>query len=244
MTGQQPLTGSMFLYDRPELLSREDHGHLGLQNFAQPFSFARNVRAVPLMVSEFRSAQRYCPVVFSDSDDPVPMAILGILEDRNLLLDDEGRWRVPGYVPAYLRCYPFALANTATDRFALVIDRAAAMVSDRPEVPFFAGDGLSQPVQDRLELCRTYQAERQRTEAFCSTLKRLDLLVRQEVNHTIDGNEQTIGRYVTVHRDRLMALDRDIIAELHRDGSLAAIVALLFSLDNFDELVRLHQRRG
>jgi hypothetical protein len=111
-------------------------------------------------------------------------------------------------------------------------------------VPFFEGDNLSPLVQERLELCRTYQAERQRTEAFCNTLKRLDLLVQQEAKHTIDGREQTIARYFVVHQDKLLNLDKDIIAELWRDGSLGAIVAHLFSVDNFDELVRLHQLRG
>lgn len=244
MTDQQPLSGSMLLYERPELLSKEAHGHLGLRNLAQPFSFARDVRAVPLMVSEFRSAQRHCPVVFTELENPTPIALLGVLENRNLLIDDDGRWQVPGYVPAYLRCYPFALATTATDRYALVFDRAAAMVGEQPDVPFFVADELSQPVQERLDLCSTYQAETERTEAFCKMLKRHDLLVEQQANHTIDGQEQPIAHYIGVNRDKLMALDKDIVAELLRNGALGAIVAHLFSMDNFVEFVRLRQRRG
>lgn len=242
MTDQQPLSGSMFLYERPELLSREEHGHLGLRRLDQPFAFAKDVRAVPLMVSEFRNAQRHCPVIFTDRDDPVPMAVLGVLGNRNVFIDDSGRWQVPGYVPAYLRCYPFTLATAATDRYALVIDRAADMIVEQPDVPFFDGDELSQPVQERMELCRTYQAEKQRTDAFCDMLKRLDLLVQQEVNHSVNGQKTPVAQYFGVHRDRLVDLDKDVVAELLRDGSLGAIVAHLFSLDNFEELIRLRQR--
>lgn len=234
----------MLLYERPELLSKEDHGHLGLRNLPQPFAFARDARAVPLVVSEFRSVQRYCPVVFTEREDPVPLAVLGIQEDRNLLIDDKGQWQVPGYIPAYLRCYPFALATAATDRYALVLDRSADMVSDQPDVPFFEDGELSRPVQQRLDLCRNYQTEVQRTEAFCKTLKRLDLLVEQQVNHTIDGQEQLVAHYFAVHWDRLMALEKDVVAELFQSGSLAAILAHLFSLDTFTELVRLRQRLG
>lgn len=243
MTDQQPLSGSLLLYERPELLSREDHGHLGLRTLAQPFAFAREIHAVPLVVTEFRSAQRHCPVVFTELENPVPLAVLG-LNNRNLQIDASGQWQVPGYIPAYLRRYPFALASTAADQYALVIDRAADMVSDQPEVPFFEGDDLSQPVQERLEMCRSYQAEAQRTEAFCRTLKRLDLLVGQQAMQGSAGQERAIAQFFVVDREKFMALDKDTVDELFRDGSLAAILAHLFSLDNFAELVQLQQRRG
>ena len=48
------------------------------------------IGAVPLMVSEFRNAQRHCPIIFSDREKPVPLAVLGVLENRNLLIDDDG----------------------------------------------------------------------------------------------------------------------------------------------------------
>lgn len=232
----------MVLYERPELLSKEEHGHLGLVTTAPPFAFARKVRAVPLMVSEFRSAQRYYPIVFTERDKPIPLAVLGLREDRNLFVDDEGRWQVPGYIPAYLRCYPFALATASTERYAMVFDRSAEMISERPDIPFFDGDDLSETLRKRLELCRTYEAEKQRTDAFCDMLKRLDLLVHQEANHNVDGRNQPIAQYFGVHPDRLTKLDEGTIAALLRDGSLGAIVAHLFSLDNFDELLRLRDR--
>lgn len=245
MTDKQPVSGSMLLYDKPELLSKEDHGHLGLRSLPQPFAFARNVRAIPLVVSEFRSVQRHCPIVFTEREKPIPMALLGVLEPRNLFVDDQGRWRIPGYIPAYLRCYPLALATAAEDRYALVVDRAADMVSDQPEVPFFDADGeLTPALQERLEFCRNYQADKQRTQAFCETLQRLDLLVEQQATHTVDGERRPLARYVVVDQEKLMNLDKDTLQTLLQDGSLAAIIAHLFSLDNVAELVRLRQEAG
>lgn len=240
---QQPLSGSLLLYERPELLTREEHGHLGLRSLPRPFAFARDVHAVPLLVTEFRSAQRFGPVVFTDRVNPVPLAVLG-LENRNLMIDEDGQWQVPGYVPAYLRRYPFALANATSDRYAMVIDRAADMVSEQHESPFFEGEELSAAVQERLEFCRNYQAETQRTEAFCANLERLDLLVQQQANHTADGQERAIASYYAVDQERLMALDDATVVELFRNGAMAAILAHLFSLDNFMELVHLRHRRG
>lgn len=244
MSDQPLISGSMPLYARPELLTPEEHGHLGLRNLAQPFSFAREARAVPLMVTEFRTAQKYFPVVFTDRENPFPMAALGVIENQNLLLGDDGQWRVPGYVPAYLRCYPFALATMADGRYAMVVDRAADAVSDQPDVPFFENGDLSAPMQERLELCRTYKLEKERTEAFCAMLKRHDLLVQQEATHSIGAEERIVARYFVVSTERLMALDTDTITSMFRDGSLAAIFAHHYSLDNFEELVRLRQLRG
>lgn len=244
MTDTQPIQGSMLLYERPELLSKEDHDHLGLRELPQPFAFARDVRSIPVVINEFRSLQRYCPIVFSEDETPVPLAVLGVVENRNLFVDEDGRWAVPGYIPAYLRCYPLTLANAAEDRYALVFDRAADMVSEQPDVPFFDASGeLSPPLQQRLELCQNYFAERQRTASLCARLEELELLVQQQASHTVDGQERTIARYRVVDQDKLLALDADTVKGLFQDGSLAAIIAHLFSLETFSELVRLRQAR-
>jgi hypothetical protein len=39
-----PVEGAMFLYERPELLTVEDHAGLGLSAVARPFDFVRKVR--------------------------------------------------------------------------------------------------------------------------------------------------------------------------------------------------------
>jgi hypothetical protein len=129
-------------------------------------------------------------------------------------------------------------------RYAMVVDRAAPAVSDQPDVPFFEDGDLSGPIQERLELCRTYKAEKERTEAFCAMLKRHDLLVQQEATHSIGAEERIVARYFVVSSDRLMNLDKDTIATMFRDGSLGAILAHLYSLDGFEELIRLRQLRG
>lgn len=233
-----PISGKMLLYEQPQLLAHEDHGHLGLSTAEKPFAFAGAVQAIPLVMSEIRSAQKYYPVVFNNGTDPTPLAIVGLEGDGNLFVDENGNWSVPGYVPAYLRCYPFALATAAEDRYAIVVDRAADVVSEQPEVPFFEGEEIAPPIQERIDLCRNYEAEKQRTREFCATLVRLGLLASQQANHNVDGTEQAIARYHAVDQTKLQALDANSVAELFQDGTLAGIIAHLFSLDAFGELMR------
>ncbi|HET6628644.1 MAG TPA: SapC family protein, partial [Woeseiaceae bacterium] len=74
-TAERPVLGRMFLYEQPQLLTKEEHGGLGLSAVPQPYDFARRVRALPLVTLEFPVAQRDYPIVFSDSELPAPLAV-------------------------------------------------------------------------------------------------------------------------------------------------------------------------
>jgi len=233
------LEGRMYLYEKPELLTKEDHGKLGLSKVDNPYEFVRNVRMVPVVVTEIVSAQKYYPVVFSELENPVPIAVVGVLEDKNLFVDESGRWDRLTYIPSYLRRHPFAFARHSEDKFSVVVDRAAGVVSENPEFPFFEGDELSENTQAMVDFCSQYEAERQRTNAFCARLKELDLLIPQQSAYRPGGGEEEkpMANYVGVDVNRLNDLDKDILQELHQSGSLASIFAHLFSLENWNRLL-------
>ncbi len=241
-----PIEGRMFLYEQPELLTREDHGGLGLTPAPQPFGFASRVRAIPLVVSEIASAQRHFPVVFSDLENPVPLAIVGLNEDVNLFVDGDGRWEQDVYVPAYLRCHPFALAATKDDKFAVVIDRAAPSVTDGGEFPLFDGDGMSANTRAMVDFCGKYEGERRKTQEYTRRLKELGLLgVRRASQQSANGGEEeTIARYIAVQPEKLGELSADTVKQLFDSGMLAVTFAHLFSLENWARLVERRRRRG
>lgn len=229
----------MFLYERPELLTVEEHGKLGLSPVARPFEFVRNVRAAPLVSLEFASAQKDYPIVFSDTDIPAPLAMLGVVDDVNLFVDPDGNWERPHYIPFYLRCHPIGFARAQNDQLAVVIDRAAASVSEQPEEPFFDSGKLSAKMQERVDFCARYSQERQRTMELGTRLKELGLFTGQQVKHRPQGGseEQSLGTYAAVDVDKLGKLDKDTLQRLHADGSLSAIYAHVFSLENWNRLL-------
>ncbi|MCG8432458.1 MAG: SapC family protein [Gammaproteobacteria bacterium] len=237
--------GSMFLYQKPELLTKEDHGSLGITPSDRPFDFANKTNTVPVLASEIASAQKSYPVIFSDPENPQILAIVSVIQDKNMFVDDNGRWAPSHYVPAYLRRYPYALARGENDSFALVIDRASSAVTEDPQFPFFSGDGLADETSKMVEFCQQMEAERHRTIDFIAKLKELDLLSVQEVKAggvEDDSKEQpALASYYAVDTAKLNDLSAETVKELHTTGYLAFIFAHLFSMENWRKLLERHQ---
>jgi hypothetical protein len=236
----------MFLYEKPELLTKVDHGNLGLSRVERPYDYVRSAKVVPIAVSEIASAQKYYPVIFSDIDKPILLAVVSVLDDINLFIEEDGTWDSSAYIPTYLHCHPFAFASFPDDQFAVVIDRAAAAVSESPELPFFDGEDLTPQIQARIDLCSQFSAQREKTSLFCNKVKELGLFSGQRAAHTPpDGDkEEEVASYIAVNIDKLRDLDKETLQELHKDGSLSAIYAHIFSLENWFLLMERRRRRG
>lgn len=245
-TANPDFEGSMFLYDEPQLLTVEEHGHLGLATSGQPYDFARSIRVVPLAAVEIATAQKHYPVIFSDLEEPTLLAVVGVLDDRNLFVDESGNWERDAYVPSYLRCHPFALASSADDQFAVVVDRAAPAISENPDQPFFDGGKLTPPIQARVDFCAQYSAHQPSTQAFCERLAELGVLSGQRATFTPEGEseQQTLASYVAVDFDKLQKLDTAAVEQLFRDSMLPAIYAHRFSMENWFRLLERRQRAG
>lgn len=241
---EQAPVGTMLFYKQPELLNHQAHGSLGLRRPERPFEFARRVRVLPLTLGELPSAQKHYPVIFADLDNPVPLAVVGRDEDVNLFVDENGEWERGVYIPAYVRCYPFALAARSDDEFAVVIDRAADSVTDEPEQPFFDGDQVTPETQSMLDFCARYDAELKLTGEFGLRLKELGLLVGQQVTRTASGSDaEPFASYFAIDRDKLNELEESDLRELFSSGCLAGAYAHLFSLENWQLIIERHVRR-
>lgn len=233
------ITGQMFLYEKPELLTQELHGSMGFSVVERPYEFVRNVRAVPLTMVEFGSAQRTFPIIFSNMENPIPLAVHGILDEENLFVDEDGNWDEMSYVPMYLRCHPFAFASGEGDRMAVVVDTAAATVSDDPQYPFFVDGKLSEQAEALMNACGQYEGERKRTQDFCDKVQELELLTPLRATHTPEGasEPEPLANYVAIDVEKLNGLPADIIYELHTKGFLSAMYLQLYSLENWRHLM-------
>lgn len=233
---ETPSSFSRLLWKQPELLTPEEHGSLGITPVETRFSFASESRAIPLTMVEFRSAQHDYPIVFSDDKDPTPLAAVGLTEPRNLFIDAGGHWAPDTYVPAYLRAHPFALARVEADRYAVVLDRAAPVVSENPKTPFFVNGELTEDIRKAVDFSQSYEAEIDRTREFCARLRELELLSLQRIRQ--QGREEDLVRYFAVDLEKFNALPAETLASLFKEGYLAAIFAHLFSLDQWNGLLR------
>lgn len=240
------LSGTMFLYGRPELLNVQAHGDLGVQPAAQPYGFCAKVRAIPLTISEIAEASRYYPVVFGSQEDLQPLAIVGILDDVNLFVDEAGNWDPYAYVPGYIRRYPFGLAaETGGERFAMVIDAAFEGVQRDADRKLFTDGQLSDMSRQALEFTKTYETDRRLTEQVFKAVKEFNLITGQSAQYTPTGAQtpQPFAQYWGVDEKKLIDLSDEEFLKVRKLNVLPVLYAHLLSLGNWRSLILRRMRR-
>lgn len=239
------LAGNVLFYSQPEPLTPEAHGKLGVNAAERPYAFVAKSHLVPLTVTEFSPAALSYPVIFV-GENRQPVAVMGLRQDENLFVEADGSFRPEAYIPAYVRRYPFVFANDdAQKRLILCIDRAAPFLTEGGQAPLFV-DGQPGPyVQQAMEFCNNFEAERARTDSFVMLLQELDLLdIREAVFNPRNpdgsmGQPQKIAEYYAVSEDKLKALSPEKLVELRDNGALGQIYAHLVSLLGWDRLIAL-----
>lgn len=242
-THQAELTGEALFYVAPEPLSKEAHANMGLKNLENPYAFTARTHLVPLTVTEFGPAALCYPIIFIGAEK-TPVAVMGVNADENLFVDEKGAYAPEAYLPAYVRRYPFVLANDASaQRMVVCIDSKAPMIVENPDVAFFDKGEPTEYTKGAIEFCNNFEQEAQRTLSFVNLLKELDLFEDKQATYTpptADGSAgapQVIAEYQGVSEAKLNALSPEKLKELANNGALAQIYAHLISLLGWDRLV-------
>ena len=244
-TAENPkVTGNMFLFQQPELVSREQHGSLGVSAVEKRYDFCSKVRAIPITVSEIPAAIKDYPVIFASLENMLPLAVVGLVDDENLFVDDKGQWEAFRYIPGYIRRYPFGVATeTGGDRFAVVVDRAFEGLKDGGEQKLFNGEEPSQLTQSAIDFCRTYEEDRMRTVDFGNRVKELNIVKGQSAQFTPVGENdpKTFAEYLGVDEQGLKEIAQDKFIELRDTTLLPLLYAMVISMGNWRAVL---QRRG
>lgn len=248
MASQAPAPQLPILYNDLRPLSTQEHAGFKLRESAQLPGLAK-IHAVPLIIDEFVSAQRFYPIVFSVGDSPVPLALMGLNEGVNVFVDDKGELATATYLPAYVRRYPFMLAKLKpdTDSLSLCFDSTSNLVGKGKEgQPLFDGDEPSETTKNILKFCEDFEMGAQRTGAFVKELKAMDLLINGEVTIQPEGSEQPFiyRGFQMVDETKLRDLKGDQLRKMNQNGMLPLIVAHLFSLPMIREIFARQQAQG
>ena len=238
---------TLLIYERPVALNRETHRPLRLRA-SNSFAHVAGLNAVPLVGFEFALAARDYPLVFAgeSAEKALPAALVGLRPDENLYVDGAGHWP-EGYVPAFIRRYPFALASDeANERFQVILDEACPGFNATEGEPLFNDDGNeSEALKRILGFLEEYQGHVRSTQAFMAELNRLGLLESKQLQRT-EANGQAgavLSGLWMVNEDKLKALPAEQAQALLKSGALGWIYAHLLSLVNLDRLnARLQQR--
>ena len=244
MVGGAPqLTGNVLFYSKPEPLSREMHGDLHFKQLQRPFGFAAGTNIVPLAVTEFVPAALSYPIIFA-GENKQPLAVMGVQQGENLFISRQGDAEPDAYLPAYIRRFPFVLAeDKPQDRMIVCIERSAAMLTDGPgELPLFENGEASEYTRNAITFCNEYENERRRTVQFVDMLNELDLFEVKQAMFTprmadgTTGEPQLVAEYFAVSEEKLNKLPADKYVELRDNGALGQIYAHLISTLGWEKL--------
>lgn len=231
----------LLFYERPVALNRERHAALRLAVAPNHFAFAARTNAVPIASTEFIEAARDYPIVFVGEEGGAfnVAALVGLRNDENLMVDEQGQWATGAYVPAFARRYPFVLARgDSDDKLTVCIDEVYPGLGTEQGEKLFEGDGSESAYLKRvLEFLQLFHAEAQRTTEFANRLKELGLLVPKSINVDRQGQRQTLQGLWVVDAQRLRGIDDSRVVELFRSGYLGWIEFHLLSLGNLTRLV-------
>jgi hypothetical protein len=227
-------------YEKPVLLDRRRHQSLRVRSSAS-FAFARRANSVYLAGSEFNEAMKEYAIVFTRAGNGrlVPVAMLGLRTRENLFVDDKERWTAR-YIPAFVRRYPFVLAQLGGgEQMGVCIDEAYAGFNHESGEPLFDEKGANTPLlANALEFLERYQREFARTEAFCRRLEQAGLLREMNAQAKLkDGRSFTVNGLYVVDEPKLTALPDATALSLFRTGELHLVSMHLASLSNMQLLV-------
>ncbi|TAL86655.1 MAG: multidrug transporter [Rhodanobacter sp.] len=245
----------VIFYERPVPLNREQHKDLHLK--AVPHvKFAMNAHSVPLTGAEFSIAARDLLIVFAGTDaaDAGPVALLGLRENENLHVDADGHWAPHTYVPAFVRRYPFILAEKPVgeegDDLTVFLDEQYEGFDQNEGERLFKEDGTdTEMLTNAVNFLGEFQQNVARTRWFMQQLNKHDLLeprnvqLKKEPKDGTEGKSINLNGLFVVNEDKLRALDEKTAHEFAREGMYGWIYAHLLSLSNIDRLAqRLDER--
>jgi len=231
------------IFERAVPIRFEDHRQLRF-SARHDYRFAAGLNAVPLAYTEWVSAARHYPVVFSTNASGTPDSASVLLKiapqaEDPFIRPEDGQWLPDHYIPQYLRFYPFMLDSTSPTHPVLMAVLDAPHFSDSVGEPLFDDSGEMAPwLQKRFEDLQTYRENISRTHSLVDLLHGEGLLSLSQVFRTDDPGHAKLIDVVSVDQDKLSNKPPEALAQLGRRGILPLIYAQMHSLQNLDRLDR------
>jgi len=234
------------MFEKVVPVNRERHAKTKIREITG-FGFAANFHIAYLTMHEFARAAAVYPIVFvedKEKDAFRPVTLLGLDAGENLFVGEAGKWEA-SYIPAIIRRYPFALANTGTEgQFTICIDEGSELVSTTEGAAMF--DEKGEPTQV-IENVKRYLSELQQmdqiTHEFAKTLAELNMFTPLQMRVRDGDREKNIAGCWVVNEERLNNLSNDKFLELRAKRYLPAIYAQLMSLAQIERLMQLKDKR-
>ncbi|HUZ73377.1 MAG TPA: SapC family protein [Stellaceae bacterium] len=233
-----PIGPLPLFYKQPQVVTADRHGKAGLKE-ATSYAFARETNSVPLGADEILVAQAHFPIVFTETNPPIPVAVLGLGDARNVFVGVDGTWRSGTYIPAYIRRYPFILANGGKPgEMMLAIDEAAENFVADGGRRLFEGTVPTPLARQAAQFCQAFQTQFDLARAFGEALLAAGVLLprRADVRRP-DGKTFSLQRFRVIDEARFDALPDEPFLRWRRAGWLGLAYSHLLSMRRWQSFV-------
>lgn len=209
--------------------------------------YGDNIGTVQVFPSEFEALQKEYPIFFRkdpDSGQLQSVVMLGIVQEENLFLDDNG-WNAH-YIPSVISRGPFLIGFQ--DQSADGGEEKAPVVHvnmDNPRISKTEGEavftefGGQTPYLNNINsvLMNLYQGVKG-SQALYNAFTALDLIEPVKLDiELINGERHNLHGNYTISEKKLMALDGDVLAKLNATGFLKIAYLMITSMGNVKKLV-------
>jgi hypothetical protein len=228
-------------YKKVVALNPSLHRNLKLAATEADFGFAGGTTAVLLAGVEFAEASHEYPIVFVRGQDERmrPVVLLGVRHGENLFVDEQGRWDAR-YVPAFVRRYPFVMADGGENgQLVVCIDESCpALNTDRGDLLINAEGKLEPRMNEVMQFMQTFQQEFDGTELIMKQLDELGLFVQQDARfNTSNGETFQLNQFYLIDEAKFGQVADDSLPQLFRSGALRLIYLHMASMSNMRKLL-------
>ena len=228
-------------YNKIAVLNAKHHGNWSLTR-SEDMSYAAKANVIHLQASEFGGALMSFPIVFVGKEDKLNPAILtGVEKNKNLFVGANGQWQSP-YVPAYVKRYPFLMANGENDQLLVCIDESYKGFNQMGDGDaLFTSTGQSTDFTNQaVDFLEQFERYHLQTQMLCKTIAELDILEPLKAEFKVPNNAKPsvhIEGFLVVSREKLAKLSGEQMIKLRDNGVLELIYYHLASLKQFDRLM-------
>jgi hypothetical protein len=216
------------------------HGTLRL-NRDSGFRFAAETQFVPLGLSEIELAAHDYPILFTAGAEPLPIALLGLQEQRNLFLQSNGEWQPDCYVPAYIRAFPFMFVkSTNSEDFRLGMDPSAECLQSEDGEPLFESGQPSAALKEVISFITAHRKDLVAASEFARAMDTAGVLDQEVASIKFaSGAAAVIRGFKLLNRERLEKVNDDTFLEWRRNNWVAPLYAHLSSSGRWRRLLEL-----
>ncbi|ACS52035.1 MULTISPECIES: SapC family protein [Bartonella] len=237
----------MLFYKDITPINKVSHKNL---KFAPPsdMSFAKDTHWVPLASTEYFQAALDYPILFMCAEDEqkkrhyTSAALVGLSNDENDYIASDKSWKTNTYVPAFVRRYPFVLAQISNEKeLSVCFDQQSGMFNEVAGTELFNSDGSISPfMEERIRFLESFKIAMEKTSEFIDALVEMDLLSQKSINVKNDkGLSAQLEHFWVVDEEKLNKLSASQLAKLHKNGFLGLIFAHLMSTHNLLKILSL-----